>query len=193
MAGVSQRPIQPNETFIERLETQKTCLILKKEEEGEVMEPSKIGNWKLTLLYFTFIFLILHFLHNQKLLLLSGNDTVRVKRKADLPLRFRSDGTFKILQVADMHFANGIMSRCRDVLDSEFNHCSNLNTTRFLNTLLRAEKPDFIAFTGISLFLYIYIYIYIYTHTCCNFIVISILLIASLNTYSFHFYTKFSY
>lgn len=152
MAGVSQRPIQLNETFIEGLETQKTCLILKKEEEGEVMESSKIGNWKLTLLYFTFIFLILHFLHNQKLLLLSGNDTVRVKRKADLPLRFRSDGTFKILQVADMHFANGIMSRCRDVLDSEFNHCSDLNTTRFLNTLLRAEKPDFIAFTGDNIF-----------------------------------------
>ncbi|KAB1204295.1 putative inactive purple acid phosphatase 28 [Morella rubra] len=83
---------------------------------------------------------------------MSGNDIVRVKRNPDLPLRFRSDGTFKILQVADMHYANGMMSRCRDVLESEFPYCSDLNTTRFLKRMLEAEKPDFIAFTGDNIF-----------------------------------------
>lgn len=51
-------------------------------------------------------------------------------------------------KVADMHFANGVNSRCRDVMDSEFKHCSDLNTTRFFKRMVDAEKPDFIAFTG---------------------------------------------
>lgn len=55
-------------------------------------------------------------------------------------------------KVADMHYANGMMSRCRDVLKSEFPYCSDLNTTRFLKRMLEAEKPDFIAFTGLSSF-----------------------------------------
>ncbi|XP_062163114.1 probable inactive purple acid phosphatase 28 isoform X2 [Alnus glutinosa] len=114
-----------------------------------LMESPPTGKWKHSLLYLAFITLILHLLHNlvaHKLLL--GNDTVRVKRHPDLPLRFRSDGTFKILQVADMHFGNGMMTRCRDVLESEFEYCSDLNTTRFLKRMLEAEKPDFIAFTA---------------------------------------------
>ncbi|KAF6155643.1 hypothetical protein GIB67_034738 [Kingdonia uniflora] len=49
---------------------------------------------------------------------------------------------------SDMHYANGAMSRCRDVLPSEFELCSDLNTTMFVRRLIHAEKPDFIAFTG---------------------------------------------
>lgn len=74
------------------------------------------------------------------------------KNNPDLPLRFRSDGTFKILQVADMHYGNGGLTRCRDVLDSEFAHCSDHNTSLFLKRMIQAEKPDFIAFTGDNIF-----------------------------------------
>ncbi|KAM0943274.1 putative calcineurin-like phosphoesterase domain, ApaH type, metallo-dependent phosphatase [Dioscorea sansibarensis] len=74
----------------------------------------------------------------------------RIKRSAELLLRFRYDGTFKILQVADMHFGNGEATRCKDVLDSEFGGCSDLNNTRFLRRMTEAERPDLIAFTGIG-------------------------------------------
>lgn len=77
---------------------------------------------------------------------------MKLKRQPDLPLRFRADGTFKILQVADIHYGNGILTRCRDVLASEFDHCSDLNSTRFLKRMIDAEKPDFIAFTGDNIF-----------------------------------------
>ncbi|XP_073289916.1 probable inactive purple acid phosphatase 28 [Primulina huaijiensis] len=77
---------------------------------------------------------------------------VKVKKAASLPLRFRSDGTFKILQVADMHYGNGMLTRCRDVLENEFQYCSDLNTTRFLEKMIQLEKPDLIAFTGDSIF-----------------------------------------
>ncbi|KAK1316265.1 putative inactive purple acid phosphatase 28 [Acorus calamus] len=79
-------------------------------------------------------------------------DRPRIKRSPDLPLRFNHDGTFKILQVADMHYARGIGTRCRDVTPSEFAHCSDLNTTRFLRRMIESEKPDFIAFTGDNIF-----------------------------------------
>jgi predicted MPP superfamily phosphohydrolase len=81
-----------------------------------------------------------------------NHEHVTFKKHPDLPLRFRADGTFKILQVADMHFGNGMMTRCRDMLASEFEYCSDLNTTRFLKRMIQAEKPDFIAFTGDNIF-----------------------------------------
>ncbi|KAJ4957388.1 hypothetical protein NE237_024499 [Protea cynaroides] len=84
--------------------------------------------------------------------LIVGNTEVKVKRKPHLPLRFNSDGTFKILQVADMHYGNGIVTRCRDVLPSEFEFCSDLNTTQFLRRVIKAEKPDLIVFTGDNIF-----------------------------------------
>jgi hypothetical protein len=34
------------------------------------------------------------------------------------------------------------------VLASEFEFCSDLNTTRFLKRVIEDESPDFIAFTG---------------------------------------------
>ena len=48
-----------------------------------------------------------------------------------------------------MHYGTGMLTRCRDVLASEFDYCSDLNTTRFLKRIIQSEKPDFIAFTGI--------------------------------------------
>ncbi|XP_065016520.1 probable inactive purple acid phosphatase 28 isoform X2 [Musa acuminata AAA Group] len=81
-----------------------------------------------------------------------GDAEVRVKRSAELPLRFSSDGVFKILQVADMHYGNGLVTRCRDVLPSEAARCSDLNSTLFLKRMIEAEKPDLIAFTGDNIF-----------------------------------------
>ncbi|RCV22726.1 hypothetical protein SEVIR_4G256500v4 [Setaria viridis] len=77
----------------------------------------------------------------------------RVKAAAPLPLRFRHDGAFKILQVADMHFGNGAATRCRDVSpDGGGARCSDLNTTWFLRRVIEAERPDLIAFTGDNIF-----------------------------------------
>lgn len=47
-----------------------------------------------------------------------------------------------------MHYGNGMVTRCRDVLESEFNYCSDLNTTQFLRKMIEIEKPDLIVFTG---------------------------------------------
>jgi len=51
-----------------------------------------------------------------------------------------------------MHFGMGMITRCRDVLDSEFEYCSDLNTTRFLRRMIESERPDLIAFTGDNIF-----------------------------------------
>jgi len=45
-----------------------------------------------------------------------------------------------------MHFAQGAQSECFDVSTSH--HCSDLNTTSFIERLLAAEKPDLVVFTG---------------------------------------------
>nr|KYP46731.1 putative inactive purple acid phosphatase 28 [Cajanus cajan] len=91
-------------------------------------------NVKQSFLYLTFLLALLHLTHRNLFL---RNETVRIKKISDLPLRFRSDGTFKIL---------------RDVLASEFEFCSDLNTTRFLKRIIQAENPHFIAFTGDNIF-----------------------------------------
>ncbi|KAF8033045.1 hypothetical protein BT93_D1818 [Corymbia citriodora subsp. variegata] len=67
-------------------------------------------------------------------------------------LRFRENGEFKILQVADMHYADGKTTPCRDVLPSENVSCSDLNTTAFLHRMILAEKPDLIVFTGDNIY-----------------------------------------
>lgn len=59
--------------------------------------------WKFSILYLGFIYSIIFLLHSlisHKLLL--GYQAVQIKNNPDLPLRFRSDGTFKILQVCVM-------------------------------------------------------------------------------------------
>ncbi|XP_074368612.1 putative inactive purple acid phosphatase 28 isoform X3 [Apium graveolens] len=112
---------------------------------------SQQQTWIQSVVYVTLISLCLYYIQNlisSKLLLADlNNNTIIRKKQPSLPLHFRSDGTFKILQVADMHYGNGITTRCRDVLATEFEYCSDLNTTRFLKRMIEAEKPDFIAFT----------------------------------------------
>ncbi|KAI4970804.1 hypothetical protein ZWY2020_001718 [Hordeum vulgare] len=82
-----------------------------------------------------------------------GAAVPHVKRSPSLPLRFRHDGAFKILQVVDMHFSNGAATRCQDVAPEVGGaRCSDLNTTRFLRRLIEAERPDLIAFTGDNIF-----------------------------------------
>jgi hypothetical protein len=64
-------------------------------------------------------------------------------------LRFRREGgTFKVLQVADMHYADGRSTPCQNVLPAQQRGCSDLNTTAFLYRVLRAEDPDLVVFTG---------------------------------------------
>lgn len=65
-------------------------------------------------------------------------------------LRFGENGEFKILQVADMHYADGKSTPCKDVLPYQYFSCSDLNTSDFLNRIIVAEKPDLIVFTGMS-------------------------------------------
>ncbi|XP_044491267.1 probable inactive purple acid phosphatase 29 isoform X5 [Mangifera indica] len=67
-------------------------------------------------------------------------------------LRFGQDGQFKILQVADMHYADGKTTPCVDVLPTQVAGCSDLNTTAFLNRMILAERPDLIVFTGDNIF-----------------------------------------
>ncbi|EOA12543.1 hypothetical protein CARUB_v10026568mg [Capsella rubella] len=71
---------------------------------------------------------------------------------ASAHLKFGVNGKFKILQVADMHFATGATTRCEDVLPSQTAHCSDLNTTAFMSRVIAAEKPDLIVFTGDNIF-----------------------------------------
>ncbi|KAI4329003.1 hypothetical protein L6164_021310 [Bauhinia variegata] len=67
-------------------------------------------------------------------------------------LRFGKNGEFKILQVADMHFADGKTTRCLDVLPSQYPSCTDLNTTAFVERMILAEKPNLIVFTGDNIF-----------------------------------------
>ncbi|XVF22248.1 hypothetical protein REPUB_Repub12eG0157200 [Reevesia pubescens] len=67
-------------------------------------------------------------------------------------LRFGRNGEFKILQVADMHYADGKTTPCLDVLPSQVHGCSDLNTSAFIQRMIEAEKPNFIVFTGDNIF-----------------------------------------
>ena len=67
-----------------------------------------------------------------------------------MPLRFRKDGTFEILQVADMHYVDGKDTNCENVFPSEEPYCSDLNTTAFLERLILSDSPDLIVFTGMG-------------------------------------------
>ncbi|CAA0821454.1 Probable inactive purple acid phosphatase 28 [Striga hermonthica] len=119
------------------------------------MDAWNQSRWIHSFLYLFLVSLSVHFLHTLFIspkLAINHHQYARIKKMAPTPLRFRADGTFKILQVADMHFGNGKLTRCRDVLETEFNHCSDLNTTQFLEKMIQLESPDFIAFTGDNIF-----------------------------------------
>ncbi|MBA0826562.1 hypothetical protein Goarm_011394 [Gossypium armourianum] len=67
-------------------------------------------------------------------------------------LRFGRTGEFKILQVADMHYADGKTTPCLNVLPSQVHGCSDLNTSAFIQRMIQAEKPNLIVFTGDNIF-----------------------------------------
>lgn len=73
------------------------------------------------------------------------------------PLRFGKGGSFKILQVADMHYADGKTTPCENVFPEQMATCSDLNTTAFIRRMILAEKPDLIVFTGIPSFIFLLI------------------------------------
>lgn len=75
-------------------------------------------------------------------------------KKTPLPeLRFKKNGKFKILQVADLHFSTGV-GKCRDPFPEESaEDCeADPRTIRFINRVLDLEKPDFVALTGDQIF-----------------------------------------
>ncbi|XP_013444508.2 probable inactive purple acid phosphatase 29 isoform X2 [Medicago truncatula] len=76
------------------------------------------------------------------------------QQKSRQKLRFDQNGEFKILQVADMHYANGKTTLCLDVLPSQKASCTDLNTTAFIHRMILAEKPNLIVFTGDNIYGY---------------------------------------
>ena len=64
-------------------------------------------------------------------------------------LSFHSDGKFKIMQVADVHFGDGTTDKCQDLTEKEERFkCSSLNSTDFIEEIYDLEKPDLIVYTG---------------------------------------------
>ncbi|KAI3722727.1 hypothetical protein L2E82_33780 [Cichorium intybus] len=51
-----------------------------------------------------------------------------------------------------MHYADGRKTPCEDVLPKQLAHCSDLNTSIFINRMIKSEKPDLIVFTGDNIF-----------------------------------------
>ncbi|KAM6600048.1 hypothetical protein CsatA_019657 [Cannabis sativa] len=87
------------------------------------------------------------------LLLIASVSFLPISALAAKPkLRFGSNGEFKILQVADMHFADGKSTPCLDVLPSQVKGCSDLNTSAFIHRMILAEKPNLIVFTGDNIY-----------------------------------------
>lgn len=77
-----------------------------------------------------------------------GRNRLAAAQPAATTLRFNSEGTFKILQIADMHYGNGAKTSCRDLEAKVLRTCSDRNTTLFVQRLLAAEKPDLVVLTG---------------------------------------------
>lgn len=114
------------------------------QEELRISKMASLKPYSLTLLIFT---------------VLIFSASANAKQHSTLPLRFGQNGQFKILQVADMHYADGKTTPCLDVFPDQLATCSDLNTTAFLERVIQAEKPDLVVFTGIShalIFLFVY-------------------------------------
>lgn len=64
-------------------------------------------------------------------------------------LPFHSNGNFKILQVADVHFGNGKTDKCKDLTETEQQFaCNSYNSTSFIEEIYNLEKPDLVVYTG---------------------------------------------
>ncbi|XP_010241074.1 PREDICTED: probable inactive purple acid phosphatase 29 [Nelumbo nucifera] len=113
--------------------------------------PSLCGSSLYLYLYFPFICLCFHPI---SVLSAAGKPYTNTALASPTTpqLRFRRNGEFKILQVADMHYADGKTTLCEDVLPEQVATCSDLNTTAFLERMIRLENPDLIAFTGDNIF-----------------------------------------
>lgn len=70
-----------------------------------------------------------------------------------VPLKVQSDGRFKILQVADLHFSTGY-GKCRDPEPSSTKKdcLADPRTLRFLERVLDIEKPNLVVLTGDQIF-----------------------------------------
>lgn len=62
------------------------------------------------------------------------------------PLHFSRSGSFKIMQIADLHYSVSA-GVCRDTVIDPCTHSDNL-TNSLLTHMLTAEKPDLVVFTG---------------------------------------------
>lgn len=69
--------------------------------------------------------------------------------KLNCKLTFKSDGSFKLLHVSDVHYEipSSELSGCQDIYPSQL-PCNNKNSTSFLQWLIEVEKPDLIVHTG---------------------------------------------
>jgi hypothetical protein len=65
-------------------------------------------------------------------------------------LHVRSDGKFKMVQFADLHWSTGAKSGCADLTTVQRTFpCTDLNTSAFMARVLDAEAPvDLVIFTG---------------------------------------------
>lgn len=63
------------------------------------------------------------------------------------PQKFSQDGKFKILQIADLHFSVS-HGKCRDVGPDHPDCIGDDDTLTLMNTVLDAERPDMVVFTG---------------------------------------------
>jgi len=60
---------------------------------------------------------------------------------------FRPDGTFTIVQIADVHYSSGSSKICLGIALEEM-PCSDLNTTDFIARIMDGVTPDLVVFTG---------------------------------------------
>lgn len=63
-------------------------------------------------------------------------------------LVFKSDGTFKILHISDVHYEIPALPFSCDDINLNENPCDNTNSTAFLSWLIDTEKPDLVVHTG---------------------------------------------
>lgn len=66
-------------------------------------------------------------------------------------LRVKEDGTFKIVQISDMHMVTGV-GTCNDAIDGHGQPLPESEadplTVKFVEGILDVEKPDLVIFTG---------------------------------------------